>query len=297
MTNTRSMAHTAEKRTTNSDGHAALLSDISALWQALERGESVDIASAKSLVNAALDCLSTGAVSVVQRPEFTDSECQNDAAQWSVNRPLKQAILMAFRFFNADTQGDMPIWWDKIPLLQDQERWKTQGIRVVPGAFIRHGAYLGTSCIIMPSFINMGAYIGNKTMIDGGAHIGSCAFIGDRCHISANVTIGGVLEPLQAMPVIIEDDVFIGAGCHVVEGIHIGKGSILGSGVILTASTKIIHRATGEHITGRIPEYSALIPGTYSTGTHGLSIACAIVTKKTAPGQSPKTALTDALRD
>ena len=268
-----------------------LLSHISALWQATEKKESVDASFAKSCIHAVLSGLSDGTLAVVERPRD-----QGDAL-WSIHMPLKQAILMAFRFFNADVQGEMPLWWDKIPLLQDQERWKAQNIRIVPGAFIRHGAYLGESCIIMPSFINMGAWIGKKTMIDGGAHIGSCAFIGDRCHISANVTIGGVLEPLQAMPVIIEDDVFIGAGCQVVEGLHIGRGSILGSGVILTASTKIIDRTTGEHITGRIPEYSVLIPGTYATGTHGLSIACAILAKKTQPGLSPKTALTDALRE
>ncbi len=271
----------------------SLMSDLSNLWVATENGEPVDGVYAKVRLEMALDGLTDGSLCVVQRPVASHT---HDGAPWSINVPLKQAILMAFRFFPSTEQGNVPIWWDKIPLLHDQERWKDLGIRVVPGAFIRHGAYLGKSCIIMPSFINMGAHIGHKTMIDGGAHIGSCAFIGERCHISANVTIGGVLEPLQAFPVIIEDDVFVGAGCQVVEGVHVGKGSILASGVVLTASTKVINRATGEHITGRIPDYSVLIPGTYASGHHGLSIACAILAKTREPGESPKTALTDALR-
>ena len=245
----------------------SLMSDLSNLWVATENGEPVDGVYAKVRLEMALDGLTDGSLCVVQRPVVSHT---HDGAPWSINVPLKQAILMAFRFFPSTEQGNVPIWWDKIPLLHDQERWKDLGIRVVPGAFIRHGAYLGKSCIIMPSFINMGAHIGHKTMIDGGAHIGSCAFIGDGCHISANVTIGGVLEPLQA--------------------------SILASGVVLTASTTVINRATGEHITGRIPDYSVLIPGTYASGHHGLSIACAILAKTREPGESPKTALTDALR-
>jgi 2,3,4,5-tetrahydropyridine-2-carboxylate N-succinyltransferase len=274
---------------TPAPGYDALMSDLSHLWLATENGEPVDAVHAKACLDRALSGLTDGSLCVVQRPYSLD-------APWSVNMSLKQAILMAFRFFPSTEQGNAPIWWDKIPLLHDQERWKDLGIRVVPGAFIRHGAYLGPSCIIMPSFINMGAHVGHKTMIDGGAHIGSCAFIGDRCHISANVTIGGVLEPLQALPVIIEDDVFVGAGCQVVEGVHLGKGSILASGVVLTSGTKVIHRATGKQITGRIPDYSVLIPGTYASGPHGLSIACAILAKTRDPEESPKTALTDALR-
>ena len=271
----------------------SLMSDLSNLWVATENGEPVDGVYAKVRLEMALTGLTDGSLCVVQRP---DAPSTHDDTPWLVHVPLKQAILMAFRFFPSTEQGSAPIWWDKIPLLHNQERWKDLGIRVVPGAFIRHGAYLGKSCIVMPSFINMGARVGDKTMIDGGAHIGSCAFIGDRCHISANVTIGGVLEPLQATPVILEDDVFVGAGCQVVEGVHVGKGSILASGVVLTASTKVIDRATGKPITGRIPDYSVLIPGTYASGHHGLSIACAIIAKTRQPGESPKTALTDALR-
>jgi 2,3,4,5-tetrahydropyridine-2-carboxylate N-succinyltransferase len=275
------------------EGYDTLMSDLAELWMATENGETVDEAYAKSCLDQALDGLTDGSLCVVQSP----TPCgHSDDAPWSVNIPLKQAILMVFRFFNTAEQGFSSLWWDKIPLLLGQEKWKKDGTRVVPGAFIRHGAYLGKSCIIMPSFINMGAHVGHKTMIDGGAHIGSCAFIGERCHISANATIGGVLEPLQALPVIIEDEVFVGAGCQVVEGVHVGKGSILASGVVLTSSTKVIDRATGKQITGRIPAYSVIIPGTYASGHYGLSIACAIIAKTRQPEESPKTALTDALR-
>jgi 2,3,4,5-tetrahydropyridine-2-carboxylate N-succinyltransferase len=265
---------------------------LSDLWSNVQTGETVDTGASKRLIAQALKALTHGDISVVQRPDP-----EKNQAEWVVNVAFKQAILLAFRFFPAQKEGAFPFWWDKIPLMQDQcGQWQTDGIRVVPGAFIRYGAHLSPSCIIMPSFINMGAWIGQGTMIDGGAHIGSCAFIGNRCHISANVTIGGVLEPLQALPVIIEDDVFIGAGCHVVEGVHIGQGSVLGSGVILTSGTKIIVRETGEQIHGRIPPYSVLIPGSYATGSHGLSIQCAILAKTRQPDLSPKTALTAALR-
>ena len=293
MTENRLGEETLGIMTPAAAGYDSLMSDLSHLWIATENGEPVDAVYAKARLDMALDGLTDGSLCVVQRPVASPT---HDCSPWSINIPLKQAILMVFRFFNADEQGFSPLWWDKIPLLMGQATWKNNGTRVVPGAFIRHGAYLGKSCIIMPSFINMGAHVGHKTMIDGGAHIGSCAFIGERCHISANVTIGGTLEPLQAFPVIIEDDVFVGAGCQVVEGVHVGKGSILASGVVLTASTKVIHRATGEHITGRIPDYSVLIPGTYASGHHGLSIACAILAKTREPGESLKTALTDALR-
>ncbi len=293
MTNNRLQQETLGVMTPGSSDYDSLMSDLSNLWVATENGEPVDAVYAKSCLEKALDGLTNGSLCVVQRP--VASSTHNDTS-WSVNIALKQAILMVFRFFNAEEQGFSPLWWDKIPLLQRQATWKNDGIRVVPGAFIRQGAYLGQSCIIMPSFINMGAHIGHKTMIDGGAHIGSCAFIGERCHISANVTIGGTLEPLQALPVIIEDDVFVGAGCQVVEGVHLGKGTILAAGVVLTSGTKVIDRATGKHLTGPIPDYSVIIPGTYSSGHYGLSIACAIVAKTREPGDSTKTALTDALR-
>lgn len=263
---------------------------IGALWHDVENGIQVDATVAKADVLSALEALSCGALPIVQPPI-------NASDPWIVNAVMKQAILLAFRFFPAEQQSSLPFWWDKIGLLQDQwARWSAQGIRIVPGAFVRQGVYLGPSCIVMPSFINIGAWIGQGTMIDCGANIGSCAYIGHRCHISANVTVGGVLEPVQATPVIIEDHVFIGAGCHVVEGVHIGQGSILASGVILTSSTKVIVRETGQAISGRIPPYSVLIPGSYSTGVHGLSIQCAILAKTTEPGLSPKTALNEILR-
>jgi 2,3,4,5-tetrahydropyridine-2-carboxylate N-succinyltransferase len=265
---------------------------MATLWQQIQAGETIDIPSAQNWLNEALDHLTDGSMRIIHPPK--DSQ---DSGGWSVNIALKQAILMAFRFFPAKNTDPLPFWWDKIPLLQDQyPRWQQEGIRVVPGAFIRHGVYLGPSCIIMPSFINMGAWIGQGTMIDSGANIGSCAYIGNHCHISANVTIGGVLEPLQAHPVIIEDHVFVGAGCHVVEGVHIRQGSILGSGVILTSSTKVLVRETGAQIHGPIPPYSVLIPGSYTTGNHGLSIQCVILAKTIEPGTHPKTALTQALR-
>jgi 2,3,4,5-tetrahydropyridine-2-carboxylate N-succinyltransferase len=270
-----------------------LMDQLTALWQSIQEGISIDIPQAQQLVQTALDGLTDGHLRIMVPPQDTEQ-----SAHWAINIPLKQAILMAFHFFPAQGQSILPFWWDKVPLLQDQyPRWQELGIRVISGSFIRHGVYLAPSCVIAPSFINMGAWIGQSTMIDSGATIGSCAYIGNRCHISANVTIGGVLEPLQAQPVIIEDDVFVGSGCQVVEGVHIQKGSILAAGVILTSSTKVFSRETGEQIHGPIPPYSVLIPGSYTTGSHGLSIQCVILAKTTQPGTQPKTALTQALRD
>jgi len=260
-----------------------LIQQVAWLWERRDDMTAVR-QEAQVVVLRALAALSSGSLAVVSKDE---------AGVFQVCVEAKQAILLAFRCLDSTVHA---LGFDKIPLLAvDTQRWTTHHIRVVPGSVIRHGVYLGPSCIIMPSFINSGASIGSCTMIDSGATVG-CAFIGERCHISSNVTIGGVLEPMQAMPVIIEDDVFIGAGCHVVEGVRIGRGSVLATGVVLTSGTKIIDRSTGHTLWGNIPPYSLVVPGAYASGRDGLSIQCAVIVKTLEPGQSPKTALNDWLR-
>lgn len=218
---------------------------------------------------------------------------------WVVNEWLKKAVLLYFRAMNMTSieAGDLQ-FFDKIPL----KKWKSEnGVRVVPPALARHGSYLEPGVIMMPSFVNIGAYVGAGTMVDTWATVGSCAQIGKNVHLSGGVGIGGVLEPLQASPVIIEDDVFIGSRCIVVEGVHVEKGAVLGAGVTITSSTQIID-VTGDQpvvIKGRVPERSVVIPGTtnknFPAGTFGVS--CALIIGKRKESTDLKTSLNQALRD
>jgi 2,3,4,5-tetrahydropyridine-2-carboxylate N-succinyltransferase len=226
---------------------------------------------------------------------------------WVVNAWIKQAVLLSFRLeANVLLHGTAgaPVF-DKVPAKfhgWGVERFTQAGFRVVPGAYVRHSAYIAANTVLMPCFVNVGAYVASGTMIDTWATVGSCAQIGANCHISGGVGIGGVLEPLQAAPVIIEDDCFIGARSEVAEGVIVERGSVLSMGVFLGASTKIVDRATGEISYGRVPAYSVVVPGTMPgkklpDGTDGPGLACAVIVKRVDARTREKTAINDLLRE
>lgn len=216
-------------------------------------------------------------------------------ANWIVNEWVKKAILLYMKHSKCVKIGDA---FDKVPLKTSDwsaEKFENAGFRMVPGAVVRYGAYIAPGAVIMPSFVNIGAYIGAKTMVDTHATVGSCARVGARCHISDGVTIGGVLEPIQGVPVVIEDDCFIGAGSRVTEGVYVQNGAVLGAGTVLTKSTPIIDRETGNVSYGVVPEYSVVIPGTRMI-TSDLSTSCAIIIKKVDESTRSKTSINELLR-
>jgi 2,3,4,5-tetrahydropyridine-2,6-dicarboxylate N-succinyltransferase len=191
-------------------------------------------------------------------------------------------------------------WWDKVP--SKFEGWgatefREAGFRAVPPAAVRRGAYIAKNAVLMPSYVNIGAYVGEGTMVDTWASVGSCAQVGANCHISAGTGIGGVLEPLQANPTIIEDNCFIGARSEVVEGVVVGEGSVLAMGVFITQSTKIVNRQTGEIIYGKVPPYSVIVPGTLPDPKGGPSLACAVIVKTVDAQTRSKTGVNELLRD
>ncbi len=221
---------------------------------------------------------------------------------WQVNQWLKKAVLLSFRLRdNAVIEGAVGApAFDKVPSKfegWDDARFRDAGFRVVPGAIVRRGSHIGKGVVLMPSFTNIGAYVGDGTMIDTWASVGSCAQVGSNCHISAGAGIGGVLEPLQANPTIIGDNCFIGARSEIVEGVIVGEGSVVAMGVFITQSTKIVHRDTGEVIRGHIPPYSVVVPGTLPAKDGGPSLACAIIVKTVDAQTREKTAINDLLRD
>ena len=227
---------------------------------------------------------------------------------WQVNQWLKKAVLLSFRLNdNAMIPGgpDGASWWDKVPSKfagWDEARFRAAGFRAVPGSFARSGAHIAKNVILMPSFVNIGAFVDEGTMVDTWVTVGSCAQIGKNVHLSGGVGIGGVLEPLQAGPVIIEDDCFIGARSEVVEGVRIGKGSVLSMGVFITSTTKIVDRTTGEIFIGEVPSYSVVVPGALPgkplpNGNPGPSLACAVIVKRVDAQTRSKTAINDLLRD
>ena len=225
--------------------------------------------------------------------------CEKTSGTWTTHEWIKKAILLYFRVQKMDvmTAGDFT-YYDKIPVKQWSEE---EGVRVVPHALARKGCFIEKGAILMPSYVNIGAYVGSGTMVDTWATVGSCAQIGKNVHLSGGVGIGGVLEPVQASPVIIEDNVFIGSRCIVVEGALIEEGAVLGAGVTITASTKIIDvtGAAPVELKGRVPANSVVIPGTqmkdFPAGTFG--VPCALIIGKRKPSTDLKTSLTDALRD
>jgi 2,3,4,5-tetrahydropyridine-2-carboxylate N-succinyltransferase len=227
--------------------------------------------------------------------------CQFIGNEWVVNEWIKKAILLYFKCHHNEIiqSYDNSVFFDKIKSKftnWKEEDFQNAGIRVVPNSFVRKGAFIGKNSIIMPSFINIGANIGEKTMIDSFATIGSCAKVGNSCHISSQVCIGGVLEPLQTKPVIIEDNCFIGAASTITEGVLVKEGSIIASGVQITASTKIYNRQTGDFIIGHVPQNSVVVMGGYAS-QNGFTIQCPIIIKQVTDETRQKTAINDILRD
>ena len=270
---------------------------IEAAWEdrANVTPQSSDI---REHVNAALALLDSGEGRVAE---------PDGKGGWTVNQWLKKAVLLSFRLndnvvMDGGSAGSPA--FDKVPSKfagWDEARFKDAGFRVVPGAVARQGAYIGRNVVLMPSFVNIGAYVGEGTMVDTWASIGSCAQIGANCHISAGTGIGGVLEPMQANPTIIGDNCFIGARSEIVEGVIVGEGCVVAMGVFITQSTKIVNRETGEIITGHIPPYSVVVPGALPgkplpDGSPGPSLACAVIVKTVDAQTRSKTGINELLR-
>ena len=222
---------------------------------------------------------------------------------WTVNQWLKKAVLLSFRLSPMEAIPGAPggaHWWDKVPSKfagWGEREFGAAAFRAVPGAIVRRGAYIAPGAVLMPSFVNIGARVGEATMIDTWATVGSCAQIGRNVHISGGTGIGGVLEPLQAGPVIIEDDCFIGARSEVAEGVIVEQGAVISMGVFIGASTKIVDRATGEVFYGRVPAYSVVVPGTLPSKDGGPSLACAVIVKRVDERTRSKTSINELLRD
>ncbi|KMO41885.1 2,3,4,5-tetrahydropyridine-2,6-dicarboxylate N-succinyltransferase [Methylobacterium aquaticum] len=279
--------------------HADLARTIEAAWEDRAGIGAETHGPVREAVEAALALLDSGQARVAEKSGNHD---------WHVNQWLKKAVLLSFRL------NDMALieggpggggWWDKVPSKfegWDAARFRAAGFRAVPGAVVRRGAYIAPGAVLMPSFVNLGAHVGEGSMIDTWATVGSCAQIGKNCHISGGAGIAGVLEPLQANPVIIEDNCFIGARAEVAEGVIVGEGSVLSMGVYIGASTKIIDRATGEVSYGRVPPYSVVVSGTQPgkalpDGTPGPSLYCAVIVKRVDAGTRAKTGINELLRD
>jgi len=279
--------------------HSALASIIDNAWDnRAEIGPSTQGVVREAVVFA-LDLIDKGTLRVAEKKG-------NEG--WHVHQWLKKAVLLSFRL-NDNTiikngPGDA-VWWDKVPSKfdgWDATHFRDAGFRAVPNCTVRRGAYIAPGVILMPSFVNIGAYVDSGTMVDTWATVGSCAQIGKNVHLSGGVGIGGVLEPLQAGPTIIEDNCFIGARSEVVEGVVIGEGSVLSMGVYIGASTKIIDRATGEVFIGRVPPYSVVVSGNLPgkplpNGEPGPSLYCAVIVKRVDAQTRSKTAINDLLRD
>ncbi|RYE04513.1 MAG: 2,3,4,5-tetrahydropyridine-2,6-dicarboxylate N-succinyltransferase [Sphingomonadales bacterium] len=260
---------------------------INAAWEARAELNTATQGEVRDAVNEALNLLDSGKARVAEPV----------AGGWQVNQWLKKAVLLSFRL---NDNSVMPGGFDKVPLKTagwDDVRFREAGFRQVPGSIVRHGAHISKGVVLMPSFVNIGAYVGEGSMVDGWATVGSCAQIGKNVHLSGGVGIGGVLEPLQADPVIIGDGAFIGARAEVAEGVRVGEGAVLSMGVYLGASTKIIDRATGEVHRGFVPPYSVVVPGT-TPSTHGKpGLYCAVIVKTVDAQTRSKTGINELLRD
>ena len=279
---------------------AELQAEIDAAWEDRAALTPDTKGAPRKAVKQALKRLDRGELRVAEKV----------GGQWTTHQWLKKAVLLSFRLranaLSGHGGGDAPgPWWDKVKL--KFEGWRGDdfaeaGFRAVPGAVVRHGAYVGRDAVLMPAFVNVGAYVGAGTMVDTWATVGSCAQIGSNVHISGGAGIGGVLEPLQANPTIIEDDCFIGARSEVVEGVVVGQGSVLSMGVFISASTKIVDRATGKVHVGYVPPYSVVVSGNlpgkpFPDGTPGPSLYCAVIVKTVDAQTRSKTAINDLLRD
>lgn len=249
----------------------------------------------RDAVNEALAMLDSGCARVAEPHQG------GPLTEWRVNQWLKKAVLLSFRLNdNRLIEGVNGPWWDKVETKFSgwtTEDFRKAGFRAVPPATVRRGAYIAPGAVLMPSYVNLGAYVGEGTMIDTWASVGSCAQVGKHCHISAGTGIGGVLEPLQANPTIIEDNCFIGARSEVVEGVIIREGSVLAMGVYITQSTKIVHRDTGAVTYGEVPPFSVVVPGTLPSAKGGPNLYCAVIVKQVDEKTRAKTSVNDLLRD
>ena len=285
--------------------HADLARTIDAAWDDRTAISPATGGAVRDGVNEALNLLDSGALRVAEKQR----------TEWVTHQWLKKAVLLSFRLndnglmpFDSDNAGsaDNPVYgWDKVQTKTrgwDADRFRDAGFRMVPGAVVRHSAFIAKNVVLMPSFVNVGANVGESTMVDTWATVGSCAQIGKNVHLSGGVGIGGVLEPLQANPTIIEDNCFVGARSEVVEGVIVGEGSVISMGVFISASTKIIDRATGTVHVGKVPPYSVVVSGSLPgkmlpDGSPGPSLYCAVIVKTVDAQTRSKTAINDLLRD
>jgi 2,3,4,5-tetrahydropyridine-2,6-dicarboxylate N-succinyltransferase len=278
---------------------SALESTVNTAFDARDGVSTATKGEVREAVDHSLELLDKGEVRVAERAAD---------GKWKVNQWLKKAVLLSFRLNDMSAIPGGPgqaSWWDKVPSKFDgwgENRFRDAGFRAVPGAIVRRSAFIARNVVLMPSFVNLGAYVDEATMIDTWSTVGSCAQIGKRVHISGGVGIGGVLEPLQAEPVIIEDDCFIGARSEVAEGVIVRKGAVLSMGVFLGASTKIVDRDTGEIFIGEVPEYAVVVPGNLparplKNGQPGPSTACAVIVKRVDERTRAKTSINELLRD
>ena len=278
--------------------NSSLETIIEAAWEKRDAVNSGTQGEIRGAVRTALDLLDKGQARVAHK----------HGDEWVVNQWLKKAVLLSFRLNDMTPIAGAPggaSWWDKVPSKfagMTAESFKSAGFRAVPGAIVRHSAYVAPGVVLMPSFVNLGAYVGEGTMVDTWATVGSCAQIGKHVHLSGGVGIGGVLEPLQANPTIIEDNCFIGARSEVVEGVIVGEGSVLSMGVYIGTSTKIVDRATGKILTGKVPPYSVVVSGTlpgkpFPNGEPGPGLYCAVIVKTVDEKTRSKTSINELLRD
>jgi 2,3,4,5-tetrahydropyridine-2-carboxylate N-succinyltransferase len=278
--------------------HETLQTTIEAAWDRRDGVTSATGGEIREAVETALNLLDKGQARVAEKR----------AGEWVVHQWLKKTVLLSFRLHDMTAIDGAPggaTWWDKVPSKfagMTPESFKAAGFRAVPGAIVRRAAYVAPGVVLMPSFVNLGAYIDTGTMVDTWATVGSCAQIGKNVHLSGGVGIGGVLEPLQANPTIVEDNCFIGARSEVVEGVVVGEGSVLSMGVFIGASTKIVDRATGKVTTGKVPPYSVVVPGSLPGkplpgNEPGPSLYCAVIVKTVDAQTRAKTGINELLRD
>lgn len=267
---------------------------INQAWEERDSVSTDTTGEIRDAVNEALNMLDSGEKRIAEKID----------GEWHVHQWLKKAVLLSFRLNDMATIKNGPgnaTWWDKVPSKFEgwtDTRFKQAGFRAVPNCVVRHSAFIAPGVVLMPSFVNLGAYVDEGTMVDTWATIGSCAQIGKNCHISGGTGIGGVLEPLQAGPVIIEDNVFIGARSEVAEGVIVEEGAVISMGVFLGASTKIVDRESGEVHYGRVPAYSVVVPGTMPAKKEDMpNLACAVIVKRVDEKTRSKTSINELLRD
>ena len=272
--------------------NAALEAAIEAAWDARDGISPATKGETRDAIEATLSALDSGALRVAEKRG-------ND---WHVNQWAKKAVLLSFRLtdmYEISGSNGGANWWDKVPSKWQgwtEADWRAAGFRAVPGSIVRRSAYIAKGVVLMPSFVNIGAYVDEGSMVDGWATVGSCAQIGKNVHLSGGVGIGGVLEPMQAGPTIIEDNCFIGARSEVVEGCIIREGSVLGMGVFIGKSTKIVDRETGDVMYGEVPPGSVVVAGSMPS-KGGINLYCAVIVKKVDAQTRAKTSINDLLRD